>query len=587
VKFDKRLLQQVRGVRVYLVVTVGLSSLIGGLIVAQAHFLSVIITGVFLAGQALDQTKGFLLGLLVVIAARAILLWGSEVTAHRIARQVKTRLRKRLMAHLVALGPRYTQGERSGELTTTFVEGVEALDAYFTQFLPQVFLTILVPLIILIAVFSVDLLSGVVLLVTAPLLPIFMILIGLAAEALTRRQWRSLGLMSAHFLDVLQGLPTLKLFGRSKVQQETIRRVSDQYRRLTMRVLRVAFLSSLVMELGATISTAIIAVEVGLRLLYGQMAFPQAFFVLLLAPEFYLPLRTLGARFHASMSSEAAAQRLFEILETPTPAQTTLLHNRQEKVPLEDSNGSPAGLIRFEDVSYAYDGERPALQGVSLQIAPGQKIALVGPSGAGKSTIAHLLLRFIHADTGRVSVNGIGLEEIPPHVWRRQIAWVPQRPYLFNTTVVENIRAGRPEATQAEIITAAQQAHAHEFIQGLPQGYDTIIGERGARLSGGQAQRIALARAFLKNAPLLILDEATAQLDVESEAAVLQAITQLMQGRTVLMIAHRLSTIYSADTIIVLDGGRVVERGDHQSLLQRSHLYKQLVHAYEGKGKVA
>ncbi len=580
-KFDKRLLRQIRGVRTYLVVTVGLSVVIGVLIVVQAHYLSSIIHGVFLAGQTLDQIKMLLLSLLVVIMVRAALVWGSEVMANRIAGQVKTNLRERLFAHLLALGPAYTKGERSGELTNTIVEGVEALDAYFSQYLPQLCLTILVPLIIVIAVFSVDVLSGLVLLLTAPLLPIFMILIGMMADTLTKRQWRLLSLMSAHFLDVLQGLTTLKLFGRSQAQQETIRRISDRFRHTTMRVLRVAFLSSLVLEMGATMSTAIIAVEVGLRLLYGHMAFQQAFFVLLLAPEFYLPLRTLGTRYHAGMTGSAAAQRIFEILEIPVPVGARLITPSSGGliVPL------PNGIIQFEDVHYVYDGQRPALKGVSFQVPPGQKVALVGPSGAGKSTVAHLLLRFIDPDSGRVCVNGTPLQDVPAQDWRRQVAWVPQHPYLFNATVAENIRFGRPEATLTEVMVAAHQAHAHEFIQALPQGYDTIIGERGARLSGGQAQRLSLARAFLKNTPLLILDEATSNLDSEYEMLVLRATERLMQGRTVLIIAHRLSTVYYADQIVVLQAGRVVEVGTHASLLQRSGLYKQLVHAYEGNVK--
>ena len=570
-KLDKRLFRQIKAVRIFLVVTVILGLLLGVLIVMQAHYLSTIINAIFLAGQGLAQVWGLLLALLVVIVARSILLWGSDVAANRVAMRVKTTLRERLFAHLLALGPDYTRGERSGELTNTIVEGVEALDAYFSQYLPQIFLMVLVPLIIVVVVFSVDVLSGVVLLVTAPVLPIFMILIGMMADALTRKQWKLQSLMSAHFLDVMQGLTTLKLFGRSTVQQETIRSVSERFRHTTMRVLRVAFLSSLVLEMGATISTAIVAVEIGLRLLYGQIAFQPAFFVLLLAPEFYLPLRTLGTRYHAGMTGSAAAQRIFEILEIPIQAGAK-----------DDSAMPEMGALRFEDLRYAYDGQRDALRGVSFQIEPGQKVALVGPSGAGKSTLAHLLLRFIDPDSGTISVNDVSLQELSAREWRKQVAWVPQRPYLLNATVAENISLGYPEATRDEVIQAARQAHAHEFIEALPQGYDTIIGERGARLSGGQVQRLSLARAFLKNAPLLVMDEATSNLDPEQEALVLEAMHRLMQGRTVLIIAHRLSTVYGADRIVVLANGEVVEVGTHQSLLRAAGIYKQLVEAYGG-----
>jgi ATP-binding cassette subfamily C protein CydD len=484
--------------------------------------------------------------------------------------RVKTELRERLFAHLLALGPTYTKGERSGELTNTLVEGVEALDAYFSQYLPQIFLVVLMPLVIVIVVFSIDPLSGIVLLVTAPVLPIFMILIGMQAEALTKKQWKLMSLMSAHFLDVLQGITTLKLFGRSAAQEETIRNVSERFRHTTMRVLRVAFLSSLVMEMGATLSTAIIAVEIGLRLLYGQIAFQPALFVLLLAPEFYLPLRTLGTRYHAGMTGSAAAQRIFEILEIPLPSDAL-------KIPLSpipwETAGAPMGSretagvpmgsretgIRFEDVSFAYDESRPVLKSVSLHIEPGQQVALVGASGAGKSTLAHLLLRFMEPESGTISINGIASTEISASEWREQIAWAPQRPYLFNATVAENIRLAAPNATHEEVVQAAQQADAHEFIIQLPQGYATIIGERGTSLSGGQVQRLSLARAFLKNAPVLIVDEATSNLAPEQEAQVLAAMQRLMQGRMVLIIAHHLSAIYNADQVIMLTDGQIVD----------------------------
>lgn len=589
-KFDKRLLTQIKGVRAYLALTIGLSSLMGILIVMQAHFLSSLINGVFLASQALSQVQVLVLCLLAVIVVRAVLIWGSEVAASRVAGQVKTNLRERLFAKLFASGPGYTKGERSGELINTIVEGVESLDAYFSQYLPQLFLTILVPLIIVIAVFSVDVLSGLVLLLTAPVLPVFMILIGTMADAMTKKRWKLLSLMSAHFLDVLQGLTTLKLFGRSEAQKETIRRISDQYRHTTMKVLRIAFLSSLVLEMGATISTAIIAVEVGLRLLYGQISFQSAFFVLLLAPEFYLPLRSLGTRFHAAMTGFSSAQRIFEILETPIPTRVALSTQPVMRYDMENANHTTSIVtlagsnIRFDNVYYTYDGQRPALKGVSFEIQPGQKVALVGPSGAGKSTVASLLLRFIEPNSGNVSVNGISLQDIPAQDCCGQISWVPQRPYLFNTTIAENIRLGCPEATLAEVVEAATRACAAEFISALPQRYDTVIGERGTRLSGGQAQRIALARAFLKDAPLLILDEPTAHLDAENERLVIEAIEQLVQRRTVLMIAHNLATVSKADAILVLEEGRIIETGNHSSLLELSGMYQRLVNAYSGVG---
>jgi ATP-binding cassette subfamily C protein CydCD len=573
--------RQATAVRIELALAVGLGWLAGILLVLQAGSLSRLVSLVFLEGLSLGQAHGLFLALLLFSLARAGASWGAEVTAHRVAARVKTELRQRLSAHLLALGPAYAQGERSGELANTATEGVEALDAYLSQYLPQLALAVLVPLTILAFAFRFDLLSGLVLLFTAPLIPIFMILIGNLADALTRRQWTSLSRMSAHFLDMLGGLTTLKLLGRSRDQIETIAGISEAFRRTTLGVLRVAFLSALVMELVATLSTAVVAVEVGLRLLYGRLAFEQAFFILLLAPEFYLPLRLLGTRFHAGMAGLAAARRIFEVLETPPPKPVPAIAQQGEATQVETSrDGLP---IRFADVRYAYaGGERPALKGLSFQVAPGQKAALVGPSGAGKSTVAYLLLRFIEPDGGQISVGGIPLPHIPVPAWRRQVAWVPQNPYLFHTSVAENIRLARPEASHAAVVRAARQAGAHDFIQALPQGYETPVGERGMRLSAGQAQRVALARAFLKDAPLLILDEATSNLDPEHEAALQATLEGLMHGRTVLVIAHRLSSVYRADQILVVADGKLVAAGTHTALMEEDGLYRRMVDAYGG-----
>ena len=568
---DHRLVAETRPVRLGLALAVGCGLLGGVLMVGQARILSLVIDRVFLGGQTLAGGWVYLAALGGIALVRALFQWVQQVAASRVALHIKSDLRDRLVAHLAALGPAYSQGERSGELSHTLVEGVDALDAYFSQYLPQLALAGLVPFTILALVLPLDLLSGVVLLVTAPLIPVFMILIGHTAESLTRRQYTALSRMSAHFLDTLQGLTTLKLFNRSREQIEAIARITDRYRQTTLGVLRVAFLSAFVLEMVGTIGTAIVAVEIGLRLLHGRLPFVDALFILLLTPDFYLPLRTLGVRFHSGMAGTAAAQRIFEVLETPLPA----------GLPASRSAYPVHGPIRFEGVHYAYeDGERPALNGVSLEIGLGQTVALVGPSGGGKSTIVSLLLRFIEPQQGMITVGGLPLREIPAGVWREQVAWVPQRPYLFNGSVAENIALARPDATRHAIVQAAQLAQAHAFIEALPQGYDTPIGERGARLSGGQTQRIALARAFLKNAPLVILDEPTANLDPEHEALIQQAMERLRQGRTALVVAHRLNTVIRADRIFVLLGGRVVQSGIHRALARQPGVYRRLVGAY-------
>jgi len=576
-KLDKRLLREAWSARIDLALTVGLGFLAAIAIVGQAYLLSLVVSQVFLQGDMLNQVSSRLIGFLILSLARAGLVWGSEVAANRVAGRVKGDLRQRLAAHLLVLGPSYVRGERSGELTNTVVEGIEALDAYFREYLPQLALAALVPLAYLVFVLRLDWVSALVLFLTAPLIPLFMVLIGSAADALTRRQWTSLSRMSAHFLDVLQGLTTLKILGHSRDQVRAIARISDQYREATMGVLRVAFLSALVLEMVATLSTAVVAVQIGLRLLSGRLSFEEGFFVLLLAPEFYLPLRMLGTRFHAGIQGVAAADRIFEVLgiEARAPALAgAAVEPDLSTLPLD---------LDFRDVHYAYDGgQRPALKGVSFRIASGEKVALVGPSGAGKSTIAYLLLRFIEADRGEILVGKQPLCELSPLAWRRQVAWVPQQPHLFHGTITDNIRLARPEAGAEEIAWAARQAHANGFIEALPRGYDTVVGERGARLSGGEAQRIALARAFLKDAPLIILDEATANLDPQIEDLVGEAMVRLLRDRTALIIAHRLSTVYRADRILVMEQGRIVEQGTHQALVEQGGIYRSLVSAYVG-----
>jgi len=606
---DKRLIKLARNSRTALIGTIFAGFSTGLLTIGQAWFLSQSVNAAFLGAQGLDEIFPTLQILFVVIIGRALMALLSEVSAGHLAQSVKTTLRVRLYRYMIRLGPNYVRGERTGELINIAVEGIEALDAWFSGYLPQLILSALLPLTFLLFVFPRDVLSGVVLLVTAPLIPVFMILIGSLADALTRRQWKSLSYLSAHFLDVLQGLTTLKLMGRSREQIEAIKQVADRFRSTTLGVLRVAFLSALVLEMVATLSTALIAVEIGLRLLYGRLAFKEAFFVLLLAPEFYLPLRMLGARFHAGMAGVAAAGRIFEVLDNRPMTDD---QRPRKSVP------RPPSSVCFSHVSYVYPDGRVALRNVSFTIEPGEKVALVGPSGAGKTTIAHLLLGFIQPTQGEITsplppcppppLSGREREVGVRRGGEGEVAWLPQRPYLFNDTIAANIRLARPDASMDEVVAAAQAAHAHDFIiemgHGLGRmptdgydnnkirvhlrssaspkvqihsGYETIIGERGARLSGGQAQRIALARAFLMGAPLVILDEPASHLDPELEAQLQESTYRLLEGRAALIIAHRLHTVAQADKILLLDAGCIVAQGTHAELLEQNPLYARMV----------
>lgn len=585
---ERRLLQANRPARLLLYLAVAAGFLAAVCIVTQGYVLSQAVDRVFLKDGTLSGIKPLLGALLALALARAALLFAADVLAQHAATRLKTTLRRRLTRHLLDLGPAYTGQERSGELAYAAVDGVEILDEYITAFQPARILAMITPLFVLLVILALDPPTTLVLLFTGPILVLLMALIGGRTKEVAERRFLELSWLSSFFLDMLQGMATLKLFGRSREQIETMRAVSRRYGSTTMEVLQTAFQTALALEFGGTVATALVAVEVSLRLMGGHLPFERALAVLVITPEFFLPLRQLAVRYHAGTAGKAAAERVFAILDTPRarPIITTESTKGTEKSE-EEKQRAGARLDRFdiclENVHVAYaGGRRHALQGLSLQIPHGRTLALVGPTGAGKTTVASLLLRFIEPDSGSLAVNGTPLAGIEPAAWRRQVGWAPQSPHLFHGTVAENIRLAQPAASMAAIEAAARAAHAHEFISRLAQGYQTPIGEQGARLSGGQRQRLAIARAFLKDAPFLVLDEATSHLDAESEQAIQDALLRLMQGRTVLIIAHRLKLAGAADLVAVLDNGRLVESGAPHELAQRGGAYRALLLAYQG-----
>jgi ATP-binding cassette subfamily C protein CydD len=513
---DPRLFRYAQAARGYLMAAAVLGVAVTGMVVAQAELLARLLAGAA-RGTRPAVWAAALIALLAVVAIRAAATYGGEVAALRAAAAVKSQLRRGLAGHLQRLGPSWLERQQPGEFTTMATRGLDGLDSYFARYLPQLVLACLVPAAVLATVAAADWISAVIIVVTLPLIPVFAVLVGLHTRARTQHQWQLLARLGGHFLDVVEGLPTLKLFGRAKPQADVIREVTDGYRSATMATLRVAFLSALVLELAAALATALVAVEVGLRLLAGHLEYQTALLVLLLTPEAYLPLRAVGTHFHASMEGAAAARRVCDILDT-VPASADGTRSQTRGADGQAASGLGCDLrhddITLDAVSLVYPGrDRPALDGVSLTIRPGDRIALTGPSGSGKSSLLGLLLRFTEPTVGKITAGGADLGRIDAGSWRRQVAWVPQRPYLFAATVAGNIALGQPDASREDIARAARLAGADVFIEALPHGYDTALGEHALRLSSGQRQRIALARAFLRDAPLLLLDEPTAHLD--------------------------------------------------------------------------
>lgn len=548
--FERRLLQRAREARVALAADAVIATVAALLVLAQAVLLANVAARSF-AGASLHAVVRPLVLFCAVGCARAVAAWAFEVVGRRAAGRILSRLRLDLIERRLRSDPSSADGTDSSELATLSVTGIDALETTFARYLPQLVLAVLVPLAVLVLVAAIDLTSAAVMLLTLPLVPVFMWLIGRYTERRARERWQALALLAGHFADVVRGLPTLRAFNRAQAQVEQIELVSDRYRVATMGTLRLAFLSGTVLELAATIGVALVAVTVGVRLVDGGLGLRAGLTVLVLAPELYLPIRNVAAQFHASADGAAVAGRLLDLVEEPAGG------TAPRRSPVPDLQ---TATIRLEQVSFTYPGrEHPAVEAVDLELTAGESVALVGPSGAGKSTLASLLLLLATPAKGRLLVDDVDLAACDPQAWRSQLAWLPQRPTLLRTTVAENIRLGDPGATVDRVYAAAALAGADRFVRGLPDAYETVVGDGGRPLSPGQIRRIGLARAFLRNAPLLILDEPTADLDPESAEIVGDAIDRFLGRCTLLLITHREGLAARCDRVVRLELGNLVE----------------------------
>ena len=544
---DPRLLAHAHATRGFLLASVVIGTVSAALLVAQALLIASAVTAAFQDGAGLQEVRSALVGLVGIAVARAVLAWASEAVGHRSAATATSQLRMQVIERALRLGPAFLGGRGVGELTALVTRGASALDTYFARYLPQLVLAVVVPLIATVVIATEDLLAAVIIALTVPIIPVFMVLIGRYTQARVDRQWTTLGVLSGHFLDVVEGLPTLKIFNRAKAQVTTIRSVGDQYRRSTMNVLRISFLSSLVLELLASLSVAIIAVAIGLRLVEGTMELSTGLAVLILAPEVYLPLRLVGQHFHAAADGVGAAERMFEVLEADAPAPGSRLVD------------AATAVIRVRDLDVSF-GDRVAVTGASFEILPGRVTALIGPSGCGKSTLLSVLLGLVGPPTATVSGGvevqeaageAVDLADLDLPAWRSQIGWVPQSPAMLAGTVADNVRFGRPGFTDAQV-TAALRAAGLDLAE-LPNGISTAITEGGAGVSVGQVRRIGVARALLADPAILLFDEPTAALDGTREAEVGATVAELAaRGRTVVVVTHRQSLVDLADDVVVL-----------------------------------
>ncbi len=538
------------------------------LMIAGAYLLAQTIHNVMFEGESLAQVTHFLWPLAGIILLRALFLVLSERLSAFAALKIKSAMRQTLLTKLTQLGPSYIEQHGQGATLNTLHDGVEALHDYYAKYLPGVAYSALIPIAILVVIFPTDYKAGLIFLLTAPLIPFFMILVGSKAEDLNQKRWKQLAVLGNYFFDRIQGLTQLKLFNATRTELKHIAKISDDFRHATLDVLKIAFLSSFALEFLATISVALVAVIIGFRLFFGTLDFATGFVVLLLAPEFYLPLRQLGSHYHARLQGISAAADMVTILNAPLPEQS-----QQNNAHVSE----PINTISINNLNFTYPNSNEGIKNINLALPNKGLVALVGASGSGKSTLFDCILGFHPQVIGQISINDKPLDATNINTLQNKIAWIPQTPTLFYQSISDNIKIAKPDASQLELEQAAHQAGALDFINTLPNGFNTLIGEQGEGLSGGQKQRIALARAFLKQAPILVLDEPTAHLDSQTEQLIQRAINDYAKTHLVLVIAHRLNTVKNANNIIVMQNGEVAQQGTYSHLAKQNGAFKTLL----------
>lgn len=565
---NKRLLKESRIKKQYIPISV-ISSMFNSIfIIFNAYLLALIVDSIFIKHKSLENIKIYLLLFLVNALVKSIFNYFIEGFIKKYSEEIKEAIKNNVFKNIILSNPIKVKEQKLGDLLNLLTEGTEMLTAYYSQYIPQVFSSVVIPFLICILVAFVDKLSALIMLITYPIIPIFMSLIGFKSKEANEKQWRKLNILSSHLIDLLQGLRILKVFGKSKIQEEKIFSISEEHRKSTMEVLKISFLSALVLEIIATISTALVAVDLGLRLIYYKINFLSAFFILIITPDFYIPLRQLGLKYHSSLNGQVAINKIEELEQ--------ILNLEDDKIEGENFNSNKFE-IEVNNLNFSYENKE-TIHNVSFKIHSKEKVALVGESGSGKSTLINILSGFLPVENNKLFISGIDINKINREEFLSKIAIVPQFPHIFNMTIKENILLGNKSISDDKFKSICQILKIDEFTSKFKEGFKTVIGEgEQVVISGGEKQRIAMARALIKDAEFIIFDEPTSALDSETEELFSNAINRYFKDKTLLIAAHRLNTIKASDKIIVLNKGNIVESGNHNELKNKKGFYYNMI----------